>query len=347
MYFLCQKPWLGPSRLWRLWLGPDPRKAKAASGQAKAAAFGPSRAGTSLLITQEAKFESTNTSHSIVAAFLNEGIKIQDAQSVFPKPCLFFCLFIDVLLPYRRNLRAVVVENKENPLDSLERDIRSRRTKLQQRIIKWRMDQKVLMPKVADHILHEAACNVEVEKLFLPSCHLAPTRQEVGAIELGMEEGKLREGAAFDALRTTQTAVKTLKTLQDFKAKNSRGQAANTRSGKLIADVEAQRNLHVSGYNDHQRAMISLGMIEENDMNSFPRLEIKDMFMKSTLQSHQLGDSRHSDGKLWSFPAKNAIVSTSMAIPDPVATTATEGGLDCVSGPQEPQPGWLLECLLL
>jgi hypothetical protein len=39
----------GPSREWRLWLGPALEKAKAASGQAKAAAFGPSRAGTSLV----------------------------------------------------------------------------------------------------------------------------------------------------------------------------------------------------------------------------------------------------------------------------------------------------------
>ena len=34
----------GPSRLWWLWLGLDIEEAKAASGQAKAGAFGPSRA---------------------------------------------------------------------------------------------------------------------------------------------------------------------------------------------------------------------------------------------------------------------------------------------------------------
>ena len=43
--------WAGPSREWRLWLGPALEKAKAGSGQAKAAAFGPSRAGTSLPIS--------------------------------------------------------------------------------------------------------------------------------------------------------------------------------------------------------------------------------------------------------------------------------------------------------
>ena len=34
----------GPSREWWLWLGPDIKKAKAASGRAKAGAFRPSRA---------------------------------------------------------------------------------------------------------------------------------------------------------------------------------------------------------------------------------------------------------------------------------------------------------------
>jgi hypothetical protein len=52
---VCQKPRLGqagpgPSHEWRLWLGPALEKAKAGSGQAKATAFGPSWAGTSLVI---------------------------------------------------------------------------------------------------------------------------------------------------------------------------------------------------------------------------------------------------------------------------------------------------------
>ena len=107
------------------------------------------------------------------------------------------------------------------------------------------------MPKVADHILCEKTCNVEDEELFLPSGLDADTRLKVEAMELGVEEGKLREGAAFDALRATQIAVKTLKTLRDQKAKNARGQAQNTRSGRFIADVEACRNLHIKAYNDH------------------------------------------------------------------------------------------------
>jgi hypothetical protein len=159
------------------------------------------------------------------------------------------------------------------------------------------------MPKVADYILADKAGHIECERLFLPSCLPTNDRQLINAIELGVEEGKLREGAAFDALRATQTAVKHLVTLQNHKTKHSRGQAQNTRSRRFIADAEARRNLHIKEYNDHRTAMIALGIIEENGTNSqFPLLEIKDTFMKSTYESRQLGDSRRIDGRLWSFP---------------------------------------------
>ncbi|KAF8231441.1 hypothetical protein L208DRAFT_1277290, partial [Tricholoma matsutake] len=56
--------------------------------------------------------------------------------------------------------------------------------------------------------------------LFLPSDMDTVIRQEVGAMELGIEEGKLHQGTAFDSLLTTQNTMKTIKLLQDHKAKN-------------------------------------------------------------------------------------------------------------------------------
>jgi hypothetical protein len=202
------------------------------------------------------------------------------------------------------------------------------------------------MPNVADRLLCEAPCNIEVEKLFLPSCLDGTGRLEVGAIELGIEEGKLREGAAFDALRATQTAVKALKNLQDHKAKNSRGQAQNTRSVKLIADTEARRNIHISAYNNHRRAMISLSMIGENELNSpFPGLEVKDTFMKSTVQRRQLGDSRRMDGILWTFPAHNTMPRPTNVCPPEVPP---ESGIDVFNELQEAEPRLLpVLCLII
>ena len=121
----------------------------------------------------------------------------------------------------RRKLKATVAEHKEAPLESLEKEIHTHHTKLHVQIAKWCGDQKVIMPKVVDHILCEKICNVEDEELCLPSGLDADTCLKVEAMELGVKEGKLREGAAFDALHATQIAVKTLKTLQDEKAKNA------------------------------------------------------------------------------------------------------------------------------
>jgi hypothetical protein len=229
-----------------------------------------------------------------------------------------------------------VAQYKELPLDSLKRDICARRGKLQARINKWRTSQKRIMPKVADRVLGEAPCNIEVEELFLPSCMDSADRLEVGAVELGHEEGKLREGAAFDALRATQTAVKALKNLQDHKVKNSRGQAQSTRSVNQIADTEAIRNIRIGAYNNHRRAMISLSMFGENELNSpFPRLEVKDTFMKSTVDRRQLGDSQRMDGILWTFPAHNTMPRPTNVCP---RERPPESGTEVIDEPQDDEP---------
>jgi hypothetical protein len=108
------------------------------------------------------------------------------------------------------------------------------------------------------------------------------------------------------------------------------------RSGQFIADAEARCNLHINTYNEHRRAMISLGLVDEHDSNSqFPPLEIKDTFMKSTVQKRQLGDSRRTDGMLWSFPAQNTL-PTSTATPRSALTGIAESSMGATL---EPQPG--------
>jgi hypothetical protein len=164
--------------------------------------------------------------------------------------------------------------------------------------MKWHANQLILMPNIRDLILSEESCKIETKQLFLPSDMDTIIRQEVGAMELGIEEGKLHQGTAFDSLLATQNTVKTIKLLQDHKAKNCRGQAENTRSGKWIADVEAHCDLHIQAYNAHQQAIVTLGTLGDDDMNfTFLFLDVKDTFMKSTFHKHQVGDSRWPDGQ--------------------------------------------------
>jgi hypothetical protein len=62
-------------------------------------------------------------------------------------------------------------------------------------------------------------------------------------MELGVEEGKIHEGAAFDALRATQIAVKTLKTLQDQKAKMLE---ARLKIRVLVGSLQMWRHAEIS-----------------------------------------------------------------------------------------------------
>ena len=166
------------------------------------------------------------------------------------------------------------------------------------------------MPKAGDAVARQQSCEVEHEKLFLPSDFQHEDQQTIEAIALGVEEAKLREGEAYDALRAIQSAVKTLTAIQDRKRKNARGQAENTKSGYYIRDAQSRRDHHMETYTSARRALISLGIIDDNDPESpFPPLTIEDTFMKSRQRGRGLGDSRRTDGKLWRMHGQAASTS--------------------------------------
>jgi hypothetical protein len=191
-------------------------------------------------------------------------------------------------------------DDDELHLTSVEKDIHSRRKKLQSQIRAWRSDQKLLMPKAGDAIAQQSSCEVEHEKLFLPSQFSLSERKEMGIDMLGAEEAKLREGQAFDALLKIRTAVRTVTALMDQKQRDARGQAQNTRALRRVREAEAQRNVYIQMYASARDAMISLGVLDPEDSQcSFPLLTLADTFMKSPYHKRGLGDSRRTDGALW------------------------------------------------
>jgi hypothetical protein len=166
--------------------------------------------------------------------------------------------------------------------------------------MKWRNEQKVLMPKAGDAVVRQWSCEIEHEILFLPSDFPCDERLKVETTKLSTEEVKLREGKAFDALRAVQNAVKTMTALQDRKWKNARGQADNTRASNYIREAQGRRNHHMRTYAACRTAMIALGTLDEDAPQSpFPPLSLEDTFMKSTQRGRGLGDSHRTDGKLW------------------------------------------------
>ncbi|KAJ7339721.1 hypothetical protein DFH08DRAFT_1013175 [Mycena albidolilacea] len=230
-------------------------------------------------------FASTQVSTNQVGLFLNEGMKIQDNQ---------------------RKIKDACVKNAEHDLQETKKEIASRRTKLTAQIDTWRkVRERVLgsIPDAAEFVAMSQTCEVEDEKLWLPSEFTVAQRVAMGhnMIALAEEEGKLREGEAYKLIRCLQSACKTLSALEDRKRLDETAQKGHTTAGEQILDTRRRRDNLIDSYNYVRKAMISLGtVIDHNDEDSqFPFLSVKDTFTKSRRRERALGDSRRGDGMLY------------------------------------------------
>lgn len=136
----------------------------------------------------------------------------------------------------RRTIIRSTREYATHPTRALEKDIANRRAKLRGNLLRWRREQKHLMPEAGNWLARAPACEVELEKLYLPSD--LPDATDITVIALGRKEAKLREGEIFDVLHRVRNTVKTLTCLRDRKAKHSRGQRDNTASTAYIEEAE-------------------------------------------------------------------------------------------------------------
>ncbi|KAJ6556871.1 hypothetical protein DFH09DRAFT_1084575 [Mycena vulgaris] len=173
------------------------------------------------MLEDESLMPNSHIPNNKAAAFLREGIRIQESQV---------------------KLRVLVASNSEHPLVSTQRDIATQRTKLRNRVAKFRKDQSVLTPAVGDHLRSLSACQVEVELLGLPSEFPEVVRRaELGLVAMSEVEDRLREGAAFDSIHRVQIVAKALVAMRDRKKKNDSGVYKNI-SQKQINDTEERRD---------------------------------------------------------------------------------------------------------
>ncbi|KAJ7821593.1 hypothetical protein B0H14DRAFT_2599088 [Mycena olivaceomarginata] len=206
----------------------------------------------------------------------------------------------------QRKIKDACVKNAEHDLQETKKEIASRRTKLTAQIDTWRkVRERVLssIPDAAEFVAMPQTCEVEDEKLWLPSEFTVAQRVAMGhnMIALAEEEGKLREGEAYKLIRCLQSACKTLSALEDRKRLDETAQKGHTTAGEQILDTRRRRDNLIDSYNYVRKAMISLGtVIDHNDEDSqFPFLSVKDTFTKSRRRERALGDSRRGDGMLY------------------------------------------------
>jgi hypothetical protein len=169
-------------------------------------------------------------------------------------------------------------------------------------MVKWREVQGLIMPEAADRLAVAQSCDIEKEKLWLPSDFSDPDRVALGLamVALGEEEGKLRKGEAYDFIRVLQTVCKTLSALKDRKRVDEAGQHNHTIAGDQVLDTRDRRGYFIESYNAVRTALISLRISDAtHPEGAFPHLTIAQTFMKSRRRKRALGDSRRGDGLLF------------------------------------------------
>ncbi|KAF8189627.1 hypothetical protein K438DRAFT_2019047 [Mycena galopus ATCC 62051] len=226
------------------------------------------------MLAEEQAVDTEPSLLSKAAVILNEGLLIQAVQTTIAE---------------------LVKVQEEHPLRAKQTEIENRRAKIVTRINKWRIEQTALMPLLADRLANRAACEVEKENLFLPSDFDAVDRAKFELTPFEATEAKLREGAAYDALKKVQVVAKNLVALTDRKKKNVSGQQQHTKALEQIQDAEARRDRHIKNYMRAREALMKLGWCT-GAMDDFPELTVADTWMKSRRQERALGSSRAIDG---------------------------------------------------
>jgi len=192
-------------------------------------------------------------------------------------------------------LQSKVRRQQTHQLVSSEREIQDERHRLRQQIKKWRHDQREIMSKIGDRVAALLSCEVEDERLFLPSDFDVHDHHQYGLEQLVREEMKLREGQAHDALRDLRAAIKYGRTLNQHRKDHVRKQGPATRAKEIIFDARLKQSTQAEKYRAAHAAMVRLGRTD----NAFPELKDGDMYTKDTMAPHALGDGSKTEGWIW------------------------------------------------
>jgi hypothetical protein len=243
------------------------------------------------MLSDEAALAGTTATRGRAALVLHQGILIQETQYVVQYLCSSGIADRGYI---RATIRDLVAAYEEQSLVSVQREIESRRAKAVIRIAKWRTEQIALMPELAELLESRVACEIEKEVLYMPSDFTHEQRGSLGLTSFGQEEAKLREGMAYDALKSVQVVAKALVPLRERKKKHDHGQNQNTAALKQVVDTERRRDKHIKNYMAARTALMTLGACS-GEADDFPELTVADTQMGSRGTHRGAGGSRPTD----------------------------------------------------
>lgn len=170
--------------------------------------------------------------------------------------------------------------------------------------------QKQLMPAVYTHYIDKELNNTEDEdetilpedvSLYLPSHFMAVQHDKFKIASLGITEGKIREAAVYNAITSIRNAVKDVTVARQNNQVHGHSQAMHTCYRKIICNAERKQSSMIATYHTSCFAMISLGLIAEDD-EFFKVIEDKDLFHKDTSLKRNIGDTYQNDGWIQGMP---------------------------------------------
>ncbi|SJL18668.1 uncharacterized protein ARMOST_22265 [Armillaria ostoyae] len=209
-------------------------------------------------------------------------------------------------MPSARELLTRIRNEKTNPNETERDAIDREREKLGTRIFQWYREAP--NPEIADmwdKVFEMSAPVPETCKLLLPSAMSHALRQKMAFTDLVMEEYKLREGAAYDAIAEVRLRASTVAYMDETRQRDVKGQRHLTRSLRQLNDARNRLELGIQHYNAHRTAMKELGV---HDGSSFPlpELSMQDTYRKTRTRKRAMGDSRKMDGRIFGNVTKGS-----------------------------------------
>lgn len=263
------------------------------------------------LLLHEKQERQRATAHmenlSATAEFINIGLDIERTQYVFHMPIVQLLAYVLI-----HDLRCIIWDNvkihKEHPVDHTQQDIDKCHEKLMGQLKLFHRKQQQLTPQVLAYVDSKSDSSLDDPSnedylpentcLYLPSSFTAEDRKELDLVHMAKDEGKLCEGAANNAIFAIHNAVKDLSIACKNDWENGRSQDSHTRYRQVIRDAQCKLSSSLSNYHAARDAMIMLDVINEDDKN-FRQIDARDIRRKNTFIKQSVGDSYHSDGKLW------------------------------------------------
>ncbi|KAJ7743482.1 hypothetical protein DFH07DRAFT_964118 [Mycena maculata] len=175
---------------------------------------------------------------TVTAKFIYDGIRIQEAQY---------------------DVQKLVAQLNVHFSEALQAEIAGQRVKIQQRIAKWRITQKLLIPACEARLGEQMACSAEHQVLGIPSEFEKEDRDVLNLGYFTPQELELRGWMASDARARARREAQTLIYLRREKTAHATGVSQNAKMGKQIDDMAARRDRSIARYWAARAALAELG----------------------------------------------------------------------------------------